>query len=384
MGDSNSAFVFRSFISAGFECSTHRRRDGRRLDLIVATYHDERVVGDYRLLIERGIYTVRDGIRWHLVQRHPARYDWSSFLPMLHAARDAGLQVIWDLTHYGYPDWLDIWSKDFIDRYARYARSVARLVRGETDDVPFYVPINEISYWSWAGGSEGYMNPGATDSAPQLRQILIRAAIAGIEAVRDVDARARIVHAEPVTHMVPTSKDRKDDIEKANFFNNDQYRTWDIMSGLAEPELGGHPRYLDIIGVNFYAHNQATTDRIRVERADDRYKPFHRILSEVYNRYRCPIFVSETGMEGDGRVAWFRYICDEVILAMQLGVPVTGICLYPILSFPEWEDQRCCEYGLFHYQQDGERQIYQPLADEIRHQQWQFSPGQANEICHGY
>jgi hypothetical protein len=32
---------------------------------------------------------------------------------MLKAARHAGLGVIWDLCHYGYPDWLNIWWDAF-------------------------------------------------------------------------------------------------------------------------------------------------------------------------------------------------------------------------------------------------------------------------------
>src|SRR5262249_8838647 len=32
--------LFRSFFAAGFECSTHVRRSGHRLDLIEATAHD--------------------------------------------------------------------------------------------------------------------------------------------------------------------------------------------------------------------------------------------------------------------------------------------------------------------------------------------------------
>ena len=35
--------LFRSFFAAGFECSSHCRRDGRRLDLIAATGHDRHV-----------------------------------------------------------------------------------------------------------------------------------------------------------------------------------------------------------------------------------------------------------------------------------------------------------------------------------------------------
>ena len=32
--------LFSSFVIGGFECSTHRHQDGRRLDLIAATGHD--------------------------------------------------------------------------------------------------------------------------------------------------------------------------------------------------------------------------------------------------------------------------------------------------------------------------------------------------------
>ena len=71
---------------------------------------------------------------------------------MLRAARGTGTQVIWDLAHWGWPDDVDIWSPSFIERFARFAGAVARVVRDETDAVPFYTPVNEISFWAWAGG----------------------------------------------------------------------------------------------------------------------------------------------------------------------------------------------------------------------------------------
>ena len=103
--------LFRSFFLGGFECSTHVRKDGRRLDLIAATRHDREAEQDYRQLAEHGIRAVRDGVRWHLVQAAgPGRYDWSPVLPLLQAASRTGTQVVWDLCHYGWPDWLDFFS----------------------------------------------------------------------------------------------------------------------------------------------------------------------------------------------------------------------------------------------------------------------------------
>ncbi len=38
--------LFQSFFIGGFECATHRRRDGRRLDLLAATQHDVNAAAD--------------------------------------------------------------------------------------------------------------------------------------------------------------------------------------------------------------------------------------------------------------------------------------------------------------------------------------------------
>src|SRR6476469_4712717 len=98
---------FNSFLMAGFECSSHRRRDGVRLDLISATSHDRHVRQDYAACEKLGLTTLRDGLRWHRIEKSPGQYDWSSWLPMLEAAHEVGVQVIWDLFHYGSPDCVD-------------------------------------------------------------------------------------------------------------------------------------------------------------------------------------------------------------------------------------------------------------------------------------
>ena len=134
--------VFRSFILGGFECSTHRLRSGKRLDLLRSTRHDELAASDYRLLQQHGIRTARDGLRWHLIEPSPGVYDFSSATGMLKAARDTGMQVIWDLWHYGWPDGLDIFSAEFVSRFAAFAREAAKHV-SDYDESPLLSPINE-------------------------------------------------------------------------------------------------------------------------------------------------------------------------------------------------------------------------------------------------
>ena len=45
-------------------------------------------------------------------------YDFSSFAPMLQAAREEGTQIIWDLCHYGWPVDVSLFSAAFVDRFA--------------------------------------------------------------------------------------------------------------------------------------------------------------------------------------------------------------------------------------------------------------------------
>jgi hypothetical protein len=357
--------LFASFLIGGFECSTHRHQHGRRLDLIAATGHDTNAESDYRMLAEHGIRTVRDGLRWHLIEEAPGHYDWSSFLPLLRAAHHTETQVIWDICHWGWPDDLDIWEPAFIDRFACFARAAAQVVRDETDVVPFYVPVNEISFWSWAGGSLAYINPLASGRGNELKAILVRAAIAAIEAVREVDSRARIVHAEPAIHVVPRS-DHPQDIQAAQHYTLAQFEALDFLSGRSRPELGGRPDYVDIVGVNYYLHNQWVDADLPIAVDHPQYRPFSDLLRDIYERYRRPLFVAETGIEGDLRPAWLRIIGHEVVAAQNARIPVDGICLYPVLDYPGWNDDRHCHTGLFGYLDgDGARPLCRVLAEEL-------------------
>ncbi|MBD3738198.1 MAG: beta-glucosidase [Pseudomonas balearica] len=370
--------LFDSFFLGGFECSTHRRHDGRRLDLLAATGHDRLVAEDYRALQRHGIRSARDGLRWHLIERQPGRYDWSSFLPMLAAARDSGTQVIWDLCHYGWPDDIDIWRPEFVERFARFAGEVARLVREHSDAVPFYSPVNEISFWAWAGGDHARFNPLGQGRGAELKHQLIRASIAAIEAIRAVEPRARFVQVDPAIHISaqvlrPAAQREAENARQA------QFEAWDMLCGKAWPGLGGKPEYLDIVGVNYYSANQWYLGGDTIVRGHPDYRPFRGILKEIHRRYGRPILVAETGAEGDLRGDWLRYVSEQVGLALQQGVAVEGICLYPVLDYPGWDDDRHCPTGLFGFPDaHGERPEHAGLADELRLQQTRFASVQAH------
>ena len=380
--------IFQSFWMGGFECSTHRlprrkalgRFAGLRLDLTAATRHDEFALEDYARLREVGIRTARDGVRWHLIEKAPFRYDFSSLVPMLQAARRTETQVIWDLLHYGWPDGLNIWGAAFVDRFARFARAVAGVILEETGGPVYVTPVNEISFVSWGGGDAGFLNPFAKGRGPELKAQLVRAAIAAIQAVREVDPGARICHAEPIIYIA-ADPDHPEEAPAAEAYRQAQFQAWDMIGGRLCPELGGRPEYLDILGGNYYSNNQwihqdpnLPPSRRRKDNLLPPSHPLHRpvreMLQEVYERYRRPLFIAETGIEGDARPSWLRYIGQEARAAAAAGVQLEGLCLYPIIDYPGWGDDRHCYSGLWDYADDeGRREIYEPLERELAHQQ---------------
>lgn len=367
--------LFKSFFLGGFECSTHRLASGKRLDEIASTQHDRFVQEDYLRLRDQGLRTARDGLRWHLIEAHPGSYDFSSVLPMLRAGRETQTQVIWDLFHYGWPDWLDLFAPRFIDAFAKYARKFAQLWREETDEVLFVCPTNEISFFAWAAGDGAVLNPFCHHRGNELKEQLVRANVAACEALWEIDKRTRIAQIDPMINVLPLDPDNVEQVEAAEAYRRSQFEAWDMLAGRLKTHLGGAPKYLDIIGGNYYVHNQWILGAGFIEPENPRYMPLREIIKELYARYERPFFIAETGIEDEFRPEWFRYVCMEARAAMESGVEVQGICLYPIVNHPGWLDDRHCHNGLWDYpNENGEREIYQPLADELQHQRKLFQP----------
>ena len=363
---------FRSVFLAGFECSTQRRIDHRRLDLIAGTRHDLLAAEDYRQLVEHGIRSARDGVRWHLIETAPGHYDWAAVLGLIRAAEAAGVEVSWDLCHYGWPDGLDVFSAAFVDRFAAYCGAFARLHLDLTGRAPMVCPVNEISFLAWAGGDMQRVTPHCEGRGGELKRQLVRAALAGTAAVRAAAPGAVVMAIDPIIHIHPR---RREDAPAVAAYNECQWEAWDMLSGRLAPELGGHPGAFDVMGVNYYWNNQwlDRTEPLSVFDAE-RFVPVHRLFARAHARYGKRIFLAETSIEGEARPGWLRFIAEEVREAIRQGVPMEGICLYPVVSHMGWDEDRYCANGLFELEpKHGRRVVHAPLAEELRRQQAEFA-----------
>jgi len=357
--------LFNSFWQGGFECSTHILQTGKRLDLVASTGHDQFADKDFARLREVGMRTVREGLRWHLIESRPGHYDFSSARKILEAAGRHDVQIIWDLLHFGWPSGLRIFSPSWVDAFGDFTFAFAQTLGQELPRPAFICPINEISFFSWAGGDTAYLNPFASGRGAELKRQLVRGAVRASEVLRVELPFVRLVSAEPVIHIAGNPND-PEDVRHAAEYRSAMFEAWDMLTGRVQPELGGSEDYLDIIGVNYYDRNQWWNFGETIRRDDPAYRPFREILNEVYQRYKRPIFISETGTEDDDRPQWLAYIADEVRGALQAGVDLHGICLYPILNHPGWDDDRHCYNGLWDYPSpSGERNRFEPLAKEL-------------------
>jgi len=368
---------FASFFQAGFECASHRRRDGVRLDLIRATGHDRHVLQDYRQCKALGFGTLRDGLRWHLIEQAPGKYDWSSWRPALEAAAEAGVEVIWDLFHYGVPDHVDPAAADFPKRFADFAVAAVDVVQS-SGGRPLICPLNEINFASWAVEVGYFPGLGPPELGVFKRQ-LVRTAIAAARAIRSACPAAVLVSAEPLVHIAPRSH-RRADVRFAEAQRAGQYEAYDWILGRAEPELGGDASLFDVIGANFYPHNQwYADDGATIPMGHHEYRPLADMLVEVAERYGKPLFLSETGAEGSARPSWLHYVCSEVREAMDRGTPIQGICWYPITAYPGWDNSRHAEAGLLStVTANGSRHVDQSLLEEFEAQRQLFAEAAAS------
>lgn len=330
-----------SFWMGGFESACHINSHRCRVDMVALTQHDRLADLDYALIAEHGLLVARDGARWHLIEQTPGRYDFTSLDSRLDASRRHGVQVIWNLCHYGWPEHVDLLADDFVPRFASFARALARYIIERTDGVPFFAPMNEISFLAWAIGDRGHVFPYARGRAGDVKRQLVRGAIAACEAIWDVDLRARFVHTDPIFHVFPP-RWRPDLADAARAQRDSQYEAWDMIAGITAPELGGHRCYLDILGLNYYHNNQwehpETPSHWHVRPLDDRRIPLWQMLENTFARFGRPMIMTETSHVGDGKAAWLAEVAHDVLIARRRGVPIEGVCLYPVIDRPDWED----------------------------------------------
>ncbi|MBC6991254.1 amine oxidase [Hymenobacter sp. BT491] len=334
---------FHSFWMAGFECTDQLNAFGNRVDFLTLTGHLQLLHEDYQRLNQFHIRTVREGIRWSQVEKQPYQYDWSTVQTLLDAGQALGVQQVWDLCHFGYPDDLTPLHPMFARRFGALCRAFVDFYRSQRpDDVLIVTPINEVSFMSWLGGDVRGTSPYCVGQGWEVKYGLMRAYIEGVAALRETDPSIRIMTTEPLIHIAARPGASRTTRQRMAEYTDHQFQSIDILAGRLCPELGGKLEYIDILGFNFYYDNQWMLDPYeRIGWADQpahpQWKPLRQLLLMAHQRYSSPIVLSETSHPGVDRPKWLNYVVQECAAAVQQGVPLQGVCLYPIIDRPDWD-----------------------------------------------
>lgn len=367
--------MFKSFYMAGFECATGRNVRGEWIDQIQATEHDRFVDEDYALIAGAGLRTAREAFRWPLVD-HRGRYDFRSVTPFLRAAARHDVEIIWDLFHYGYPDDVDLFGPGFPERFAEYCHAAARFIHRHAPGPYFFTPVNEGSFFAWAGGEVGLFAPHQKGRGPELKVALARAALKAIPAILSACPGARIVHVDPICRVVPPAGASREVALEAQAFNQRAvFEFFDIIAGRLMPELGGSLERLDVVGLNYYVTNQWELGSSTAPLAEDdpRRVSLARLVEDVARRYGRPVAITETGHCEAQRGSWMDGVAHAVAELFEARVPLAGVCLYPILGMPEWHDRKTwARMGAWDLELDGSRlarRPHAPLLDALRRAQ---------------
>jgi UDP-galactopyranose mutase len=377
--------LFYSFWQGGYEGADHINSCAHPLDMNASNQHRTHVREDYLRLQPFGIRTIRESIGWRMAEPTPNHYDFSFLEPVIEASQELDLQILWTLCHYGWPRDIDIFSPEFVERYARYAAAAAEFLAPFSRSEPIYTPINEISFLAYATCETTLIypyGPHLRSRSVEFKRQLVRAAIAGMEAIWKVDPRARFLHVDPLIHVIAPPS-RPDLVETAEIVRLSQYQAWDMLSGSIEPELGGASKYLDIIGVNYYHSNQwewETFNTLFWHLQDPRRRRFKDMLLEINERYGRgrPLVIAETSHVGSGRGEWIADITEEIIQAAHEGLTLQGICLYPILDRHGWENlDHWHRSGMWDVHPDAKgnlvRVMDKPYAKSLVEAQWKLA-----------
>jgi hypothetical protein len=322
----------------GFECATHRRRDGFRVDSIARSGHDAHAAADIGLLRSLGIRTIREGLRWHLIERVAGEYDFSSATSQALAAKQCGVEVIWDLCHWGYPDHLDPLAEAFPVHLARYAAAAANWLRSIGGPVAGWVPVNEMSFWADIGGQHGEFAPHARGQGDLLKMRLTQAHVAAAAALREAGHAQPLIVCEPLIHIAAPP----DSPPRAAVATRQRDAAWDAVRWI----LRQAPWAIDVIGANYYPHNQwAVGSRRTLAMHDPRRRRLSDLLADAHAAFGLPLLLAETGDEEPAGEGWMREVQAEAAAAMQSGVPLLGVCIYPAADYRGWDNARRCPCG---------------------------------------
>jgi beta-glucosidase/6-phospho-beta-glucosidase/beta-galactosidase len=327
------------------------------VDVLESTGHATRWREDLELLRACGVTELRYPIRWHRIERFPGSFDWAETDEVLGFMRETGLRPIVDLLHHtSYPRWVgDFASPGFGPAFLRYTEAFA----ARYPWVGGYTLFNEPFTTFLLSGQEAIWPPymRGLDGFLQLVRNVFPALTAASRMYRDLLADARHFYVEVCERAEGASVEGAEYAEYTNdrrFFLTDLFLgrdlaadrpfVADVIAAGGEDVLGIPPGHIDVLGLDYYAHNQWHWSAPGVgSTCAGRVVPLSELIAEYWERYRLPCIIGETNIRGysSDRATWLKYVLEQCELARDRGVRLEGLCWFPFVDSTDWDSILC-------------------------------------------
>ncbi len=399
-GPSPEAFLWATGIEDTFVPDV--RPGMRALDEYELMGHYEHWREDLALTRALGVQAVRWGLPWYRVEPSPGQFDWSwadQVLPYL--VEELGVTPILDLMHYGTPPWLrrSFADPDYPRAVARYARAVAERYKGL---VRWYTPLNEpLVNAEWAG-RRGLWPPYLRGDRGFLAVMLgiAQGMVATVEAIREVDPDAVLVHVEATGLSRVQDDDLRSlateemlrrflalDLITGRVTSDHLLYAWLLRCGVsvaALRELARRPVELDCLGLNFYPQwstrqlSLAPSGRLTDRPSEKDGAGFAELITLYHARYGAPVLITETSARGSIalRSRWLTSSLATIKALRARGIPVLGYTWFPLFTMVDWRyrtgkaplEQYYLELGLYRLGPAGSpRWQPTPLVEQFRY-----------------
>ncbi|WP_071887825.1 dTDP-4-dehydrorhamnose reductase [Rufibacter sp. DG15C] len=356
----------------GIECTVNRVGD-RYFDQLAQSGHAQRL-SDLEALADLGIKKLRYPVLWeHVAPEHPENLNWEWATERLDKLRALHIDPIVGLLHHGSgPQYTNLLDPGFPEKFAAYAKSVAK----QFPWVTHYTPINEPLTTARFSALYGLWYPHAQDDASFVKALYhqIKGTQLAMQAIREITPEAKLVQTDDLgyIHATPTLQ------YQADFENHRRWLSWDMLAGKVDKshplwgylissklpaqdllDFVANPCPADIIGVNYYVtseryldehliqypvhthgsngqHRYADVEAVRVSAATP--VGLQKLLTDACDRYQKPVVVTEAhlGCSREEQMRWLHDVWDSALFLQKQGKNVPAVTAWSLLGSFDW------------------------------------------------
>ncbi|AOM79656.1 family 1 glycosylhydrolase [Pedobacter steynii] len=359
-------------VWGGIECSVNRVGENYFDQLEYDSLYDRPEL--LTQIIGLGVKTLRFPILWE--NNRPDNNNEPNWVVEKHLEllKHHKINVIAGLVHHGSgPRYAPILSDDFAEQLAQYARMVAVKFPWIND----YTPVNEPLTTARFCGLYSLWHPHHNESMAFLKILInqCRATILAMQAIREVNPKARLIFTEDLTKIHGTQE-----LEAQTLFEN--HRRWlsiDLLCGKVDSthplwgyliEQGIQKDQLsffnenamppDLLGFNYYVTSERFLDHKfnnhppwthggngqkmyadieAVRHSDAKVAGLAALMREAWQRYGLPMAITEAHLccGREDQLRWLKSIWDDCTILNAEGINVIAITFWALFGAYGWD-----------------------------------------------